>query len=404
MFSVWMVVALAVGVCARDRYLLYTVNPGEGFNLGRDVYLRVGALMNKLTTDTADHWTLVLPPWTNPHWREGDRDSNWSKFFDLSSLRKAVNCIELDDYIALKGTGAIIDEVMHLQHPYRAPGQEWKWVPQVTPEECNFGTYPGTQYEKGADGMWHGRFWGRGNRIWAKKLSCYGTMGEAYQIFDNIVKSEAESVCIARFETLTHTDSYGFDYWRLRSSMRFAVDLYKEATKFQKKYLGSDFMAAHLRRSDFLYARAQDIASIEDVTEQLESFMAKLGVSKVFLSTDARADDEEFKTLAHKGIEFVRYPGGPGLMNDLSRAKFSEGQRAIIDQILCARAPGFIGTKDSTFTYRIHEERDILNKPIATTYNTFCKKSVGEDGTLGFHCETPSKWTREEVLRPRQEL
>eukprot|EP00042_Codosiga_hollandica_P044272 m.432646 g.432646 ORF g.432646 m.432646 type:complete len:133 (+) comp56752_c0_seq1:71-469(+) len=105
MFSVWMVVALAVGVCARDRYLLYTVNPGEGFNLGRDVYLRVGALMNKLTTDTADHWTLVLPPWTNPHWREGDRDSNWSKFFDLSSLRKAVNCIELDDYIALKGTG-----------------------------------------------------------------------------------------------------------------------------------------------------------------------------------------------------------------------------------------------------------------------------------------------------------
>jgi hypothetical protein len=62
-----LIVTIVALVCAlvegRDRYLLYTVNPGEGFNLGRDVFLRVGALMDKLTTESTDNWTLVLPPW-----------------------------------------------------------------------------------------------------------------------------------------------------------------------------------------------------------------------------------------------------------------------------------------------------------------------------------------------------
>ena len=35
------------------------VNPGEGFNLSRDVYVRVVALMDKLRTETKDDWTLV---------------------------------------------------------------------------------------------------------------------------------------------------------------------------------------------------------------------------------------------------------------------------------------------------------------------------------------------------------
>lgn len=33
----------------------------------------------------------------------------------------------------------------------------------------------------------------------------------------------------------------------------------------------------------------------------------------------------------------------------------------------------FIGTYESTFTYRIYEEREIMGFPIALTFNTFCK-------------------------------
>lgn len=35
----------------------------------------------------------------------------------------------------------------------------------------------------------------------------------------------------------------------------------------------------------------------------------------------------------------------------------------------------FIGTYESTFTYRIYEEREILGFPQENTFNTFCKFS-----------------------------
>ena len=53
---------LTMGVApahARDRFLLYTVNPGEGFNLARDVFIRVVALVDKLKAESSDNWTLV---------------------------------------------------------------------------------------------------------------------------------------------------------------------------------------------------------------------------------------------------------------------------------------------------------------------------------------------------------
>ena len=39
-----------------ERYLLYTVNPGEGFNLARDVFLRAAVLVNALNKN--ESWTL----------------------------------------------------------------------------------------------------------------------------------------------------------------------------------------------------------------------------------------------------------------------------------------------------------------------------------------------------------
>lgn len=39
------------------RYLLYGVNSGEGFNLRRDVYIRVANLVRKLSQD--HNWVLV---------------------------------------------------------------------------------------------------------------------------------------------------------------------------------------------------------------------------------------------------------------------------------------------------------------------------------------------------------
>ncbi|KAG9348720.1 hypothetical protein JZ751_029037 [Albula glossodonta] len=55
-----------------------------------------------------------------------------------------------------------------------------------------------------------------------------------------------------------------------------------------------------------------------------------------------------------------------------------DGGVAIIDQY-------FIGTALSTFSFRIHEEREILGFDPKTTYNRFCGDNEKE-------CEQPTHW------------
>ncbi len=91
------------------RYILYDVNVGEGFNLRRDVYMRIANTVRQLRqqTDVDDHnnFILVLPPWGDLyHWHVAhpDRLQNriqWSTFFDVSSLNRFVPVIEFEQYI-----------------------------------------------------------------------------------------------------------------------------------------------------------------------------------------------------------------------------------------------------------------------------------------------------------------
>lgn len=96
--------------CDGTRYLLYSVNPGEGFNLRRDVYMRAATLVKELRKK--EDWALVLPPWPHlAHWRTKYLQDNlkWEKFFDLPSLNDYVPVIEFDDYLNKEGRS--IDEV-----------------------------------------------------------------------------------------------------------------------------------------------------------------------------------------------------------------------------------------------------------------------------------------------------
>lgn len=67
------------------------------------------------------------------------------------------------------------------------------------------------------------------------------------------------------------------------------------------------------------------------------------------------------------------------------KEKFKDGGVAIIEQIICSHARYFIGTYESTFSFRIQEEREILGFPIETTFNRLC-----HDGSEG--CLKPSIW------------
>lgn len=96
----------------RTRYLLYSVNPGEGFNLRRDVHVRVANLVRKLREK--EDWILVLPPWPHLyHWKSRFDQNNlpWGIFFDVSKLSEYVPSIDFvtfDKYLQREG---YIDEV-----------------------------------------------------------------------------------------------------------------------------------------------------------------------------------------------------------------------------------------------------------------------------------------------------
>jgi hypothetical protein len=55
-----------------------------------------------------------------------------------------------------------------------------------------------------------------------------------------------------------------------------------------------------------------------------------------------------------------------------SDCSLTEGECAVLDQILCSLAAYFIGTEDSTFTFRIFEEREILGFDPELTYSYLC--------------------------------
>ena len=68
-----------------------------------------------------------------------------------------------------------------------------------------------------------------------------------------------------------------------------------------------------------------------------------------------------------------------------TRRAVKDGGVAIVEQIICSRARHFIGSFESTFSFRIQEEREIMNFPAESTFNRFCGDAAGQ-------CEQPAKW------------
>lgn len=63
------------------RYIFYDVNPSEGFNLRRDVYVRVATFIQQLVKEnTMYEWKLVLPPWGNTALLKKDVNTTFFNF------------------------------------------------------------------------------------------------------------------------------------------------------------------------------------------------------------------------------------------------------------------------------------------------------------------------------------
>lgn len=116
----------------------------------------------------------------------------------------------------------------------------------------------------------------------------------------------------------------------------FAKHLRKEGDKFRKEVLGSEdekdstvmkkdwrknkkkegsakggqYVAVHLRRADFLYARPNHVPTLDGAVKQIKKILKEQNVEVVFLATDASEDGkiELSNTFFSKEVRFVAIP------------------------------------------------------------------------------------------------
>ncbi|XP_056670534.1 GDP-fucose protein O-fucosyltransferase 2 isoform X1 [Monodelphis domestica] len=441
------------------RYLLYDVNPPEGFNLRRDVYIRVASLLKTLLR--TEPWVLVLPPWGRLyHWQSPDIRQvriPWADFFDLPSLGKNIPVLEYEQFMAESG-GPFIEQVYVLQG-YAEGWKEGTWEEKVDERPC----IDQLLYSRDKHDYYRGWFWGyeetRGLRV-----SCLSVQGSASVIAPVLLRNtSARSVMLDRAENLLHDHYGGKEYWDTRRSMVFAQHLRAVGDDFRSKYLnstdeadkmpfaedwtqmkvklgtslGGPYLGVHLRRKDFIWGHREDVPSLQGAVKTIRSLMETHKLTRVFVATDAvRKEAEELKRLLPEMVRFeptweelelykdggvaiidqwicthARPPGirtwkmaesnvpqGEGGPRIVRKGQRREGgcmcvhtcvKPCIAHGHVCCRPPSlgrvFIGTSVSTFSFRIHEEREILGLDPKTTYNRFC-------GDQEQQCEQPTHW------------
>uniref|UniRef100_F1MXU9 GDP-fucose protein O-fucosyltransferase 2 n=3 Tax=Bos TaxID=9903 RepID=F1MXU9_BOVIN len=227
------------GAASRRRYLLYDVNPPEGFNLRRDVYIRIASLLKTLLK--TEEWVLVLPPWGRLyHWQSPDIHQvriPWSDFFDLPSLNRNIPVIEYEQFIAESG-GPFIDQVYILQG-YTEGWKEGAWEEKIDSRPC----IEPPLYSQDKHEYYRGWFWGY-EETRGLNVSCLSVQGSASIIAPVLLRNtSARSVMLDRAENLLHDHYGGKEYWDTRRSMVFARHLRAVGDEFRSRYLNSTDVA-----------------------------------------------------------------------------------------------------------------------------------------------------------------
>ncbi|KAF8572297.1 hypothetical protein P879_00123 [Paragonimus westermani] len=266
-----------------DNYILYDVFQGEGFNLRRDVYIRMANLVRLLRRNAFDYgsdisnWTLVLPPWGPlPHWmaayNQFDRKLKgesgevpradfigipWSQYFDLSSLSQVLPVLEFSDFLrsiqnAHPDTVPTVDLALHLiPDPVFGLSQKERGVKFCADPIRNlYTTFPSSQ-----DPPFHlfphlSSDWGL-EVLFAARYDCITGDLEVKLLAPFIGRLINESKGNTRIRSIYvnsaesiihgHFSEWSKEYWTVRRSMVFSLHL---------RQLGDDFRMRALNSSD----------------------------------------------------------------------------------------------------------------------------------------------------------
>lgn len=226
---------------------MYDVNPVEGFNLRRDVFIRIVVWFKKLKLNESrgnHEFTLVMPPFSNLyHWRSRDLDQSkifWRTFFDLESVRLYTNRIldfdeffdELKCKFGIENSQIVLDEVYQLQH------FENMFENGVYKEKFEQIACPKTNQRRLSINR---NYFGYKNMT-ENKLICLQFQGSA-SLLSNVLKKyefsenrnekkRIKTVLFLNAETALHDNWGNTDYWQARRSMRFNKYLYEKANEY----------------------------------------------------------------------------------------------------------------------------------------------------------------------------
>ncbi|XP_049883408.1 GDP-fucose protein O-fucosyltransferase 2 [Pectinophora gossypiella] len=364
----------------QERYIFYDVNPPEGFNLRRDVYMRFATLLAAQNSEKRELWHLVLPPWYRLyHWKSQTSKSkpvHWSLFFDVDSLKSYAPVVELHEVFAKYPNKPLEIDVLFILQNFEDAFEGGTFVEkwEIVKDKCEY------------DGL----FWGYKN-ITAKEIICVKFQGKISKLWEliNLHKS-AKKVMFHHAEIPLHNNYGSKSYWECRKSMKFNEELVNIAKNFIRNHLNCDsdkcssIISIHWRRQDFARSRKDEVPSIPGTVKQIQKFIKKNAptINKLFVATDASTTEINTleKELAKLNFQVYFYMPSKSVIDT-----YNDGGIAIIEQIICSHGAFFIGTHESTFSFRIQEEREILGFDSTTTFNILCP----DHGK----CEKPSKWT-----------
>jgi peptide-O-fucosyltransferase len=225
-------------------FILYSVNPAEGFNLRRDVYLRMAIFLKTLRQVKGyEKSFLVLPVFHHLyHWKSHFHQSNmfWNHFFDLDSLKlydeNILDMWEFFDFI-LKHTGrpfVEIGEVYRLQH-FQDMLENGVFIDKFEETACPRSDYDNNHYLEYYN-------------ITEKTITCLSFQGSArllIKVLEEYKEKHHEEgtpriVLFAHAETALHEFFGDVEYWTARRSMRFNSRLRMIGNAYRSDFLASN--------------------------------------------------------------------------------------------------------------------------------------------------------------------
>ena len=192
-------------------------------------------------------------------------------------------------------------------------------------------------------------------------------------------------ILISNAEIISHGQLADFYSMKTRFNMHIERSLINAADTFRRQYLSSyddvtnslnePYLCIHLRRGDFVTTRSNRIPDLDCAIQQIRFGATNvLDVRNIYIATDAI--DAEYEYVKRK-LEGQGKHNVYNYMRDADKnvlSNWSPGQIAMIDQWICVNSELFIGSMDSTFTFRIQEERQKYHYPPSKTFNALCPR------------------------------